>query len=71
MTAISAPRVSTGATPFERTLLHAASALDRFVASRLERRGATEYRRADDARRAYSVTRDAAHARGALGLLPR
>jgi hypothetical protein len=71
MTAISAPRVIAGATPFERALLHAASALDGYVASRLERRGTSEYRRADDARRIYSLTRDAAQARGAIGLLPR
>ena len=32
MTAISAPRTSAGTTPFERSLLRAASALDRFVA---------------------------------------
>jgi hypothetical protein len=71
MTAISAPRVRTGATPFERVLLGAASGLDSFVANRLERRGGTEYRRAHRAQRSYAATRDAAQARGAIGLLPR
>ena len=71
MTAISASRVSSGATPFERTLLSAASALDRFVAGRLELRGGSEYRRAHDAQLAFAATRDAAQARGAIGLLPR
>lgn len=71
MTTISAPRALTRPTPFERTLLHAAAALDRFVSSRLERRGTTEHRRADDAWRAHSVTRSAAEAHGAIGLLPR
>jgi hypothetical protein len=71
MTAISAPRVRTGATPFERVLLGAASGLDNFVANRLERRGGTEYRRAHHAQRSYAATRDAAQARGAIGLLPR
>ncbi len=37
MTAISAPRGSARTTPFERALLRAASALDHFVAQRLER----------------------------------
>lgn len=71
MTAISAPRVRTGATSFERVLLGAASGLDRFVANRLERRGSSEYRRADHAQSSHAATRDAAHARGAIGLLPR
>ena len=71
MTAISAPGVGTGATPFERALLGAASGLDRFVANRLERRTGTEYRRAHEARLAFAATRHAAQARGAIGLLPR
>ena len=71
MTAISAPRVLSGATPFERALLSAASALDRFVAHRLQRRGEAGYRRAHEAQLAFAVTRDAAQARGAMGLLPR
>ena len=71
MTAISAPRVRTGATPFERALLGAASALDRFVANRVERRGDTGYRRAHQAQLSFAAARDAARARGAIGLLPR
>jgi hypothetical protein len=71
MTAISAPSVGTGATPFERALLAAASSLDRFVANRLERRGGTEHRRAHEAQLAFAATRDAAQALGAIGLLPR
>ena len=39
MTAISAPRVRTGATPLERVLLGAASALDAFVAHAEEEEG--------------------------------
>ena len=71
MTAISSPRISTGATLFERTLLGAASALDRFVAERLERRRGADYRRAHDAQFAFVAERDAAHARGVIGLMPR
>jgi hypothetical protein len=71
MTAISAPRVRTGATAFERTLLGAASALDRFVAVRLERRSGAEYGRAHAAQLAFVARRDAAQARGVMGLLPR
>jgi hypothetical protein len=71
MTAISSPRVSTSATLFERTLLGAASALDRFVAERLERRGEPGYRRAHDAQFAFIAGRDAAQARGVIGMLPK
>lgn len=71
MTAISAPRPLTRATPFERTLLHAASAIDRFVALRLERRSNPEYRRAHEARARSVSFRDAAVARGAIGVIPR
>lgn len=69
MTTISAPRAA--ATPFESVLLRAASALDRFVATRLEQRGALVYRRATQARMAALGARDAAEARGAIGILPR
>jgi hypothetical protein len=71
MTAISSPRVSTSATLFERALLGAASALDRFVAERLERRGEPGYRRAHDAQFAFIAGRDAAQARGVIGMLPK
>ena len=71
MTAISAPRISAGTTPFERSLLRTSSALDGFVVRRLERRASVEYRRADDVQSARVSARDAAQARGAMGLLPR
>ena len=71
MTAISAPRALTRATPFERTLLRAASALDLFVAARLERRGGAAHRRAVEAQTAAAADRRAAEARGAIGMLPR
>ena len=69
MTTISASRAAV--TPFESMLLHAASALDIFVASRLERRGSPASRRAIGAQTAGSAARDAAQARGAIGMLPR
>jgi len=71
MTAISSPRVSIGATLFERTLLGAASALDHFVSERLEWRGGADYRRAHGAQVAFVAERAAAQARGVIGLLPR
>jgi len=71
MTAISAPRALTRATPFERMLLHAASGLDAFVAARLERRGHAAYRRAAEAQSAAADRRNGAQARGAMGVLPR
>lgn len=71
MTAISAPRIRTGATPLERVLLGAASALDAFVAGRLERRRDTGRRDAYDAQRSFTAAREAAQARGAMGMLPR
>jgi hypothetical protein len=71
MTAISAPRTSAGITPFERSLLRAASAMDQFVVRRLDRRASSEYRRAADVQTATAAVRQAAQARGAIGLLPR
>jgi hypothetical protein len=71
MTAISAPLSSAGITPFERSLLRAASAADRFVLQRLGRRSSSEYRRAAATQSATVAFRDAAQARGAMGLLPR
>ena len=71
MTAISAPRTSTGITPFERSLLRTASVLDGFVSGRLERRSSVAYRRAAAVQSATVSARDAAQARGAIGLLPR
>jgi len=71
MTAISAPRTSAGITPFERSLLRAATALDGYVSHRLDRRASVEYRRAAAAQAATIAIRDAAQAHGAIGLLPR
>ena len=75
MTTIPAPHATTrtiiGATPFERTLLRAASGLDVFVAARLERRRSAAYRDAAAAQSAAAGARIAAEARGAIGLLPR
>jgi hypothetical protein len=71
MTAISAPRVRTDATPVEHMLLSAASALDAFVTGRLERRTDTGRGHAYDVQRSFAAAREAAQARGAMGLLPR
>lgn len=71
MTAISAPRTSAGITPFERSLLRASSAMDRFVGQRLERRASAGYRRATAAQSSSVAVRDAAQAGAAIGLLPR
>ena len=71
MIAISAPRTSAGITPFERSLLRTSWALDGFVVRRLARRASVEYRRAADVQSARVSARDAAQARGAMGLLPR
>ena len=70
MTALPSPQRLTGATSFERTLLRAASALDRFVRSRLATRSAHEYRRAQEAQGAGASDRSAAVARGAIGMMP-
>jgi hypothetical protein len=71
MTAISAPRTSAGITPFERSLLRTAAVLDGFVVRRLDRRASVEYRRAAQVQSAMVLSRDAAQAGGAIGLLPR
>jgi len=71
MTAVTAARTATRATPFERTLLRAASALDEFVAARVERRGGAEYRRAAEAQSGVVAVRRSAEARGVIGMLPR
>ncbi len=71
MTTISASRSTAGTTPFESMLLGAASAVDDFVAGRLERRGSAVYRRAARTAAAGAAARDAAQARGAIGILPR
>ncbi|SFS05878.1 hypothetical protein SAMN04487846_2036 [Microbacterium sp. cf046] len=71
MTAISAPRSLTRTTPFERALLSAASALDVYVAARLERRNGAAHRQAAVAQSAFDAARRGAEARGAIGILPR
>ena len=71
MTAITAPRVSVGITPFERSLLRASSALDQYVSHRLERRSGAEERKADAVRSGAASTRGAAEAHAAMGMLPR
>ena len=71
MTAISAPRISAGVTPFERSLLRAASALDQFVSHRLERRAGAEERKAAAVRSSTASARSAAEAHAAWGMLPR
>jgi hypothetical protein len=71
MTAISTPSVGTRVTPFERTLLRASAAIEHYVALRLERRAGVESRRATSAQAAAVIARDAAQARGAIGILPR
>lgn len=69
MTALPAPR-TLSATAFERILLRAASALDGFVAARLERRSAIAHRAAVEAQSTFAAARRAAEARGYAGLLP-
>ncbi|HEX5729105.1 hypothetical protein [Microbacterium sp.] len=69
MTAISADHAAP--TAFERTLLNAASALDAFVAVRLERRDGAVHRRLVEAQAAASALRVEAEAERAIGLLPR
>jgi hypothetical protein len=71
MTAISAPAARTGATPLESLLLRASSALDDHIAARLDRRASAVYRCAAETRAAGAAARDAAQARGAIGVLPR
>ncbi|MHC2998978.1 hypothetical protein [Microbacterium sp. HJ5] len=69
MTALTAPTAVVRTTGFERMLLTTATGLDRFVASRLERRAAS--RRPVDAQTAAGETRSDALAMGSIGMLPR
>ncbi|WP_127818911.1 hypothetical protein [Microbacterium sp. CPCC 204701] len=66
-----APALAARATRFDRTLLRAASAIDAFVVSRLERRAGDGSRRAVAAQAAAEHLRRDAEARGAIGILPR
>ncbi|MCW3494691.1 hypothetical protein [Microbacterium sp. SSM24] len=68
MTALIAPR-SVRTTRFERMLLTAAAGMDRFVATRLERRGTTPP--PASARTTAADARADALALGSIGMLPR
>jgi hypothetical protein len=65
MTALTSHQAS--ATSVDRVLLHAASALDQFVAQRMERRAATS----PSAGLQHDDSRTTAQALGAIGILPR
>lgn len=67
---IVAPALAARATTFDRVLLRAASAIDAFVVARLERRAQDVSRRAVAMQTAAAQRRDAAVARGAIGILP-
>jgi len=64
-------RTAARTTAFERALLQAASTLDAFVATRLERRSDEARGHSVEVQDAAARTRSAAEARAALGLLPR
>lgn len=66
MTALSSHQIST--TSVDRALLRAASALDRFVDARLERRAAAVV---SPAAAQHDSSRTHAQALGAIGILPR
>jgi hypothetical protein len=66
MTAVTSPQFTT--TSLDRALLGTASALDRFVAARMQRRALTAPS-AVEAR--HDSTRRTAQALGAIGILPR
>ncbi|WP_106814058.1 hypothetical protein [Microbacterium timonense] len=76
MSTITAPELSVRAfgsstTRFERALLRAASALDAYVLTRLERRDAAARRDALAAEAAATGARRAAEALASVGMLPR
>lgn len=64
-------RAAARTTAFDRALLQAASALDAFVATRLERRADAARRRSVAVQDAAAGARSAAEARAAIGVLPR
>ena len=66
MTALTSHQIST--TTVDRALLRAASALDRFVEVRLERRAAIVV---SPTAAQHDASRTAAQALGAIGILPR
>lgn len=65
MTALTSHQLST--TPVDRALLRAASALDAFVAGRIQRRASTGTPFAID----HDAARTQAQALGAIGIMPR
>jgi len=65
MTALTSHQLST--TSFDRALLRAASALDAFVAARVQRRAAAVPWAAID----HDASRTRAQALGAIGIMPR
>ncbi|WP_127474785.1 hypothetical protein [Microbacterium sulfonylureivorans] len=69
MTALTAPRAVVRTTGFERMLLTTAAGIDRFVATRLERRAAAV--RPVAAQSAAGEARSDALAMGSVGMLPR
>ena len=69
MTALTASHAVVRTTGFERMLLTTAAGLDRFVATRLARRGTNDGPRA--AQTAAGDSRSDALAMGAVGMLPR
>lgn len=71
MTAITASVTRTDATPFESLLLRMTSAAEVFVLRRQERRVSAVYRHVARTAAAGAAAREAAQARGAIGLLPR
>jgi len=76
MTTITADELATrgfgaSATRFDRTLLRAASAIDAYVLTRVERRAAAEGRQALAAQAAASGARSQAEGLFSMGILPR
>ncbi|TDN92767.1 hypothetical protein [Microbacterium sp. BK668] len=65
MTAVTSHRIPT--TPIDRALLRAASALDAFVAHRVQRRSVA----VPVAATAHDAARSRAQALGAIGIMPR
>jgi len=68
---VASSRTAARTTAFERALLQAASSLDAFVATRLERRSDAARRQSVEVQDAAARSRSAAEARAAVGILPR
>jgi hypothetical protein len=71
MTALSVPRSRARTTTFERVLLQASAAADRYVAARMARRTSATARAVLVAQEAAADVRHNARALGAIGLPPR